>query len=286
MEASLQAASDLVSEREALNRQWQHRVERVRYEAERARRQYDAVEPENRLVVRTLERQWEQALAEQSRLEAEHEQFRREQPQALSPMDITAIRRLAKDLPAVWHGATQDERQTIVRLLLERLLVEVVDGSEQVRVECHWHGGNRTSHQLIRPVARLDRLSRYNDLLARAGEAHASFLCAAQRADQSACPRGQANAHSSNLPARRYRRQRRGVRPCVGLQISAIADADFAFDDRYAVEPFTALFIRHFEKAEAFARQVESAVNAPQLVLPPGESPGTVVASMRRINRP
>ena len=122
--------------------------------------------------MRTLERQWEQALAEQSRLEAEHEQFRRELPQALSPMDITAIRRLAKDLPAVWHGATQDERQTIVRLLLERLLVEVVDGSEQVRVECHWHGGNRTSHQLIRPVARLDRLSRYKDLLARAGELH------------------------------------------------------------------------------------------------------------------
>ena len=59
----------------------------------------------------------------------------------------------------------------------------------------------------------------------------------------------------------------------VGLQISAIADADFAFDDRYAVEPFTALFIRQFEKAEAFARQIESAVNAPQLVLPPGETP-------------
>ena len=60
----------------------------------------------------------------------------------------------------------------------------------------------------------------------------------------------------------------------VGLQIGAIADADFAFDDRYAVEPFTALFVRQFEKAEAFARQVESTVNTPQLVLPPGESSG------------
>jgi DNA invertase Pin-like site-specific DNA recombinase len=172
LEASLQAASDLVSEREALDEQWQLRVERVRYDAERARRQYDAVEPENRLVVRTLEYQWEQALAEQLRLESEHEKFRREQPQALSPMDKNAIRQLAEDLPTVWHGATQDERQTIVRLMLERLLVEVVDDSEQVRVECHWHGGNRTSHRLIRPVARLDQLSRYNDLLARAGELH------------------------------------------------------------------------------------------------------------------
>src|SRR4051812_48302040 len=60
----------------------------------------------------------------------------------------------------------------IVRLLLERVLVEVVDRTEQVRVECHWHGGNRTRHQLVRPVARLDALSTYPDLVARAGGLH------------------------------------------------------------------------------------------------------------------
>jgi DNA invertase Pin-like site-specific DNA recombinase len=172
LEASLQAITDLESERRALDEQWQHRVERARYEAERARRQYDAVEPENRLVVRTLERQWEQALAEQLRLEAEHERFRRDQPQTLSPADLTAIQRLATDLPAVWRAASQEERQTIVRLMLERLLVEIIDGSEQVRVECHWHSGNRTSHRLIRPVKRLDMLSDYDGLLARVGELH------------------------------------------------------------------------------------------------------------------
>ncbi|MDE5446762.1 hypothetical protein GWG65_36510 [Bradyrhizobium sp. CSA207] len=59
LETSVRAASDLAREREALERQWQHRLERARYEAERTRRQYDAVEPENRLVARTLERQWE-----------------------------------------------------------------------------------------------------------------------------------------------------------------------------------------------------------------------------------
>jgi DNA invertase Pin-like site-specific DNA recombinase len=172
LEVSLHAVGDLASEREALDQQWQHRIERARYEAERARRQYDAVEPENRLVARTLERQWEQALAEQTRLEGEHERFRREQPQALSPAEIAAIHGLAKDVPVVWQAATQEERQTIVRLLLQRLLVEVVNGSEQVRVECHWHGGNRTSHRLIRPVRRLDKLSTYRDLLTRVGELH------------------------------------------------------------------------------------------------------------------
>src|SRR3954447_5236822 len=60
VEASLQLAEDIELERAALQRQWRQRLERARYEAERARRQYDAVEPENRLVARTLERQWEQ----------------------------------------------------------------------------------------------------------------------------------------------------------------------------------------------------------------------------------
>jgi DNA invertase Pin-like site-specific DNA recombinase len=170
LETSIRAASDLAREREALERQWQHRLERARYEAERMRRQYDAVEPENRLVARTLERQWEQALAEQTRLEGAHDKFEREQPQALSPAEIAAIRLLATDVPALWQSATQEERQTIVRQLLERVLVEVIDSSEQVRVVCHWHGGNQTAHRLIRPIARLDKLSTYKNLLARVSD--------------------------------------------------------------------------------------------------------------------
>jgi hypothetical protein len=53
---------------------------------------------------------------------------------------------------------------------LERVLVEVVHNTEQVRVICHWHGGNRTSHELMRPVARLTTLSTYSSLVARAAD--------------------------------------------------------------------------------------------------------------------
>jgi hypothetical protein len=121
---------------------------------------------------RTLERAWEEALAEQTRLEAEHERFQRARAAAPTPAELAAIRDLARDLPALWRAATttQAERQTIIRLLLERILVTVVDGSEQVRVECHWQGGHRTSHRLTRPVARLKTLSTYAELVARAAE--------------------------------------------------------------------------------------------------------------------
>jgi hypothetical protein len=170
LEASIALAADLEAERAALDGHWRHRLERARYQVERARREYSAVEPENRLVARTLERSWEEALSEQARLEAEYDRFRRERLQAPSPAELTAIRGLAQDLPALWNAqtTTQEERQTIVRLLLERVLVEVIDGTEQVRVECHWYGGHRTSHRLTRPVARLKTLSTYVDLVARA----------------------------------------------------------------------------------------------------------------------
>jgi hypothetical protein len=147
-------------------------LERARYQVERARRQYAAVEPENRLVARTLERAWEEALAEQTQLEAQYTRFQRKRAQAPSPAELASIQNLAQDLPALWNAetTTREERQTIVRLLLERILVEVIDDTEQVRVECHWHGGNRTSHQLTRPVARMRALSTYSGLVARATE--------------------------------------------------------------------------------------------------------------------
>jgi excisionase family DNA binding protein len=170
LEASLAVAADLEAERAAVDQQWRHRIERAGYEAARAGRQYDAVDPENRLVARTLERQWEQALAEQARLQGDYERHQRRQPQSLSRSEIEAIREMAEDLPAVWQAGTQEERQTIVRLLLERVLVEVIDNSERVHCQCHWHGGHRTMHELRRPVRRLDSLSTYHALVARAAE--------------------------------------------------------------------------------------------------------------------
>jgi DNA invertase Pin-like site-specific DNA recombinase len=174
LEASLAVAADLQAERAALEQQWRQRLERAHYKVDQARRRYASTEPENRLVARTLERDWEEALAEQVRLTADHERFRRERPQAPDPAELAAIRQLTADLPALWQAptTTSEERQTIVRLLLERVLLTVVDDSEQVRLECHWHGGSKTTHTLIRPVARVKALSTYAALLARAGDLH------------------------------------------------------------------------------------------------------------------
>ncbi len=170
LEVSLRLAANIEAERAALKDQWSQRLERARQDIDRAHRQYQAVEPENRLVARSLERQWEEALGEELRLKAEHERFLAVQPVALTAAERAAIGRLASDIPALWKAETtsQQERQAIVRLMLERIEVTVEGESEKVAVTCHWAGGDVTQAKLIRPVARLDQLSYYPDLLARA----------------------------------------------------------------------------------------------------------------------
>lgn len=175
LEVSLKAIEDLQAERAQLHRHWQQRLERARYQAERAQRQFNAVEPENRLVARTLERQWEAALAAEARLQGEYTRFEAEQPAVLDAAEREAIRRLAADIPALWHAPTTTaaDRQAIIRQLLERIVVTVHGESERFDVQLHWVGGHVSAATLTRPVARLEQLSDYPQLLARVAALYA-----------------------------------------------------------------------------------------------------------------
>jgi DNA invertase Pin-like site-specific DNA recombinase len=169
LELCLAATDDLEHERERLDQHWRQRLQRAHQEADRAARQYHAVEPENRLVARTLEQQWEKALREQEQLTAEYEAFRCEHPARLTDDQRMLIRRLSQDIPAVWHApeTTSQDRQQIVRLLLDRIDVNAEDNSERVDLTMHWAGGFTSRHQHTRSVAGYDQLSNRDELLAR-----------------------------------------------------------------------------------------------------------------------
>jgi DNA invertase Pin-like site-specific DNA recombinase len=169
LELSLAAEQALRAERSQLERHWQQRLERVHYEAERAAREYRSVEPENRLVARELERQWEEALRHEQHEQEAYARFRREQAAELTPGERDAIRRLAHDLPGLWAApeTTPQDRQEIVRLVLDQVTVAVQGESEQVEVTLHWAGGVASRHRLIRPVQRYEQLSTYPRLMAR-----------------------------------------------------------------------------------------------------------------------
>jgi DNA invertase Pin-like site-specific DNA recombinase len=172
LELSLKAAEDVEQERRDLHQHWRQRLERAEYDVDRARRQYDAVEPENRLVVRELERQWEAALIEQRKLGEEYHRFQSERPDRLSADQRAAIMSLACDIPALWKAAstTNADRQRLVRHLVERVVVEVQGTSEVVDCTIHGKGGYKSQHEVIRPVKRYDQLRDYDRLKDRITE--------------------------------------------------------------------------------------------------------------------
>jgi DNA invertase Pin-like site-specific DNA recombinase len=172
LEVSLEVAHNVEAERRRVEEQWKLRLERAQYEADRAMRQYNAVEPENRLVARTLEKQLEEKLYAKTKLEEDYDRFKVSQPTVLSAEERESIRALASDIPSLWNAPTTTvvERQTIIRQLLEDVVLSIEGDSEKVRVELHWVGGHHTDSTVIRPVARFEQLSYFKSLVERLRE--------------------------------------------------------------------------------------------------------------------
>jgi hypothetical protein len=142
----------LEEETRLLEQQWVLKRERARYEAERARRQYDAVEPENRLVARSLEHVWEERLRQAEAVEHDYETWRREQGAASSESDRADVLALAKDLPRVWQAATAQERKRIVRLVIREVMLDQTRETGMVWMRICWQTGAASEHRLQRRV--------------------------------------------------------------------------------------------------------------------------------------
>ena len=144
-------------------------MERASYEVERAERQYKAVEPENRLVARSLEEQWKKALRAQRDLREEYDRFLNEQPPRLTEEERGRILMVAADIPTLWHAAetTMRDRKEIIRLLTERIVVHLRGGTERAEVEIVWRGGLVTRHEIIKAVSRYESLGEYDRMMDR-----------------------------------------------------------------------------------------------------------------------
>jgi len=186
VDLSLQAATDIRRERERLHQHWRQRLERAQYESQRAERQYQSVEPENRLVARTLEQRWEESLRQERQLREEYDRFLAEMPASLSEADIERIREASQNIAGLWQGAvmTPQDRKAIVRCVVERVVVQVEPRSEYVDVTIHWRGGFTSQHQVVRAVGRYSQLRDYDLLIARIKALHQEGKTVPAIADQ------------------------------------------------------------------------------------------------------
>jgi DNA invertase Pin-like site-specific DNA recombinase len=178
LELSLRAIENVEQERQRLHDQWRQKLERAQYEVGRAERQYHAVEPENRLVARTLEARWEVALKKQRELEEEYHRFLAKLPATLSAADRERIQTLSQNVPSLWNaaGTTATDRKQIVRCLVEHVVVAADQATELTDVTIVWKGGLTTKQQVARPVGRYEQLKDYQRLTERIKELHRQGL--------------------------------------------------------------------------------------------------------------
>ncbi|MBN1582959.1 MAG: recombinase family protein [Anaerolineae bacterium] len=121
LEISLASLEQIEERARQIDRQWQLRIERAQYEADLARRRFYNVEPENRLVARSLEREWNEKLEAVQCLEREYANLPSLTARLSSPEERQRILSLAQDFPAVWHAPTTTnvERKQLLRLLIK-----------------------------------------------------------------------------------------------------------------------------------------------------------------------
>ena len=154
--ASIAAAERLEADREAVLKQWRLGVERASYEASRAERRYRAVDPDNRLVARGLEREWEEKLSALEAAKAELARREQERPRVLTQAERDHLLSIGPDLARVWHAAstTSRDRKELLRALVEEITIKVERDKAAAHLVIRWKGGALDEINLALPRSR------------------------------------------------------------------------------------------------------------------------------------
>ncbi len=142
LELSLEHARRLEEEEAQVDRQWRERLQRLEYECKLARTRYEMVDPENRLVARTLEAEWEARLAE---LESAQQAHRRRLAAEPLPCTLAEMREVLADLSRYWYAGdiAPPEKKDLLRCVVERVFLRREE--KMIRAEVVWFGGARSA---------------------------------------------------------------------------------------------------------------------------------------------
>ena len=156
-------------EQERLAQQWQDQLRRATYEAQLAERQYQAVDPDNRLVASTLERRWEEKLQQRQRVQDSYQQFMQASPPSTLPPDLCAqFRRISETLPELWSAGriTHAQQKELLRSLISNVILTRVV-ADRVEVKIVWVSGHFSQREVTVPIQREANLTDWAMLVER-----------------------------------------------------------------------------------------------------------------------
>jgi hypothetical protein len=184
------------AEREQLERHWQERLKRAQYAAQLAQRQYDAVDPENRLVAAELERRWEAELRQLLQVEEEYQDFQQTPvPDAVPPQLRDLFRDVSTRLPELWPGLSNAQKKELLRSLISHVIVKR-PVPDQIEARIVWISGHYSDYTAITPVHSEKDVTGYDEMVDRIQE-----LCKqGHNDDQMAAQLTEEGFHSARSP--------------------------------------------------------------------------------------
>jgi len=150
MQAALCAIEQRANDDHAKRRQLELALEQARFEAARAQRQYDAIDPGNRLVAAELERRWNERLTQVAQRQAALEASDAQASASLTPQQRDALLALGEDLPRAWHhpSASNELRKRILRTVIKEIVARVADA--RIELTIHWQGGDHSELSVVK----------------------------------------------------------------------------------------------------------------------------------------
>lgn len=155
------------TERQRLERQWQEQLKRVRYEVHLAQRQYDAVDPDNRLVAAELERRWEEKLSQLRQTEEAHHHFQQTPlPEGVPPELRQQFREVSQHLPELWPSLQNAHKKQLLRSLISQVIIRR-PAPDQIQVRIVWTSGFYTDETAWTPIRHQKDVSNYDQMVER-----------------------------------------------------------------------------------------------------------------------
>jgi DNA invertase Pin-like site-specific DNA recombinase len=143
VQLAIEALEELRNRQQRFDKSWELKLQRAHYETELAQRRYEAVDPDNRLVAGTLEKQWNDTLITLEKLRKQYQQYQNEDPLLLSIDEKRSLLELAKDFPKLWNAPSTEpkDKKQILRILIDDITVERPHQSKTAILHVRWKGG-------------------------------------------------------------------------------------------------------------------------------------------------
>lgn len=172
IEIAIKAFEELEHRNQSLERQWQMKIERAEYDAQLAQRRYEEVDPSNRLVAATLEKDWNEALALLQQVKTQYAEYQKKNIMITTKGQKENLLALAKDFPRLWNApaTSSKDRKRILRLLIKDITVKKLKGDHKATLHICWQGGAVEVLEVPIPLPANERWKHSDEIVCRVRE--------------------------------------------------------------------------------------------------------------------